>query len=242
MELIICKNAAEVGETAGAIVIDQVKENPKAILGLATGSTPIGAYEFMIKDHQENGTSYKDITTVNLDEYIGLEPTHEQSYRHFMNETLFSKLDIDVNNTFVPSGMGNPAENAKAYDAKLEELGAVDIQILGIGTNGHIAFNEPGTDFANTTHEVDLVPETIAANARFFASEDDVPKTALTMGIASILKAKKIILLAFGENKAEAIRGTFEDEISPNLPATALRNHPNVTIIADEAAASLLKK
>lgn len=240
MELIIAKNAHEGSLKAAKIVENIVKEKPTAVLGLATGSTPVEMYTELIRDHKENGTSYKDVKTYNLDEYIGLEPTHHQSYRYFMNENLFNGLDIDINNTHVPSGMGNGEANAKAYDQLLDELGGADVQILGIGTNGHIAFNEPGTDFSYTTHVVDLVPETIAANARFFDSIDDVPKTAVSMGIASIMKAKKIILLAFGENKAKAIRAMFEDAVSTDVPATALQNHPNVTVVIDEAAAMLL--
>lgn len=240
MKLVVCKDQNEANKVAGDMMVETVKENPEAILGLATGSTPVGMYNYMIEEHKENGTSYKNVSTVNLDEYIGLEPTHEQSYRHFMNETLFKGLDINLENTYVPSGMGDGEANAVAYEETLAELGPVDIQVLGIGTNGHIAFNEPGTSFDLGSHVTNLVPETIEANSRFFDSIDDVPKTAITMGIKSILRAKKIILLAFGENKAEAIKGTFEDEISTDLPATALRNHPDVTIITDEAAASLL--
>ena len=242
MELIIVKNAAE-GSAKGAEIIEAiVKENPQAILGLATGSTPLGMYKELIRDHQENGTSYKAVRTYNLDEYVGLEPTHDQSYRYFMTENLFKHLDIDLANTHVPSGIGNPEENAKAYDALIESIGRADIQVLGIGTNGHIAFNEPPTRFDYTTHVVDLVPATIEANSRFFDSIDDVPKTAVTMGIASILKAKKILLLAFGEGKAQAIKEMIEGPVTENMPASALQNHDNVVVIVDEAAAAQLSK
>ena len=240
MELFICENVAVASQKAADMISELVKENPQAILGLATGSTPEKMYQILIEDHKKNGASYADVKTVNLDEYVGLARTHEQSYRYFMDKHLFDKLDIKKENTYVPLGLGNPEENAKEYDEILARLGTVDIQVLGIGSNGHIAFNEPGISFDYTTHVVDLVPETIAANARFFNSLDEVPKTAVSMGIASILKAKEIILLAFGKGKAEAIRAMFEDEISTVCPATALQNHPNVYVFVDEAAASLL--
>jgi len=242
MKLIIAKNAHAGSLEAAKIVENIVIEKPNAVLGLATGSTPVEMYQELIRDHKDNGTSYKNVKTYNLDEYVGLEPTHSQSYRYFMNENLFKGLDIDLKNTYVPSGVGNATENAKAYDKVLAELGGADVQILGIGTNGHIAFNEPGTDFSYTTHVVDLVPETIAANARFFNSIDEVPKTAVSMGIASIMQAKKIILLAFGEAKAKAIKAMFEDEVTTAVPATALQNHPDVTVVVDEAAAALLSQ
>lgn len=241
MELHVFKTAQDASQYAADMIIDLVKEKPNAILGLATGSTPELLYQNLMADYKKNHTSYKDVVTYNLDEYVGLAPEHEQSYRHFMNEHLFNGLDINMENTYVPNGLGIPEENAKKYDAILNLIGGADIQILGIGTNGHIAFNEPGVPFECTTHAVDLVPATIEANARFFDTIDDVPKRAVSMGIASILKAKKIILLAFGEAKAKAIQGMFEDEISSQMPATALRNHPNVVVLVDEAAASLLK-
>ena len=242
MELIVCKDAAAASKKAGELVLGTVKENPHAVLGLATGSTPEGMYKFLIKDHQENGTTYAGVKTYNLDEYVGLDGTHEQSYRYFMNQHLFNLIDIDKNNTHVPNGTGDVEANAKIYDTMLDELGGADLQILGIGSNGHIAFNEPGVPFECTTHVVDLVPETIEANARFFDSLDEVPKRAVSMGIASILKAKKIVLVALGESKAAAVKAMFEDEITTAVPATALRNHPNVTVIVDEEAGALLSK
>lgn len=242
MELIITDSMHEGSLKAAEIVENIVIEKPNAVLGLATGSTPLEMYQQLIHNHKEKGTSYKDVKTFNLDEYVGLEPTHPQSYRYFMNENLFSNLDIDLANTYVPSGIGDANANALAYDKILETLGSADVQILGIGTNGHIAFNEPGTDFAYTTHVVDLVPATIEANSRFFASAADVPRKAISMGIASILKAKKIVLLAFGEAKAEAIRALFEDEVTTDVPATALQEHSDVVVIVDRAAAALLQK
>lgn len=240
MELVVCKDALEASAKAAEQIITLVNQKPNAVLGLATGSTPVQMYKLLIANHQNEGTSYQKVTTINLDEYVGLEPTHDQSYRYFMNHQLFEGLDIPLTQTHVPSGMGNPEQNAQAYDQILDTVGRADIQILGIGTNGHIAFNEPGVAFEHTTHVVDLVPATIEANARFFNSIDEVPKKAVSMGIASILKAEKIILLAFGANKAEAIKGMFMDEISTSMPATALQNHPNVVVFVDHEAAALL--
>ncbi|MGL5043203.1 MAG: glucosamine-6-phosphate deaminase [Culicoidibacterales bacterium] len=240
MELIVCKDAQAASKRAGELVLEVIKNNPKANLGLATGSTPEGMYNFLIEDARNNGTSYANISTYNLDEYVGLEGTHPQSYRHFMNVNLFDAIDINKENTHVPNGMGDANANANAYDQLLNASGGIDLQILGIGANGHIAFNEPGIPFEKTTHVVALVPETIEANARFFDSIDQVPKTAVSMGITSILKAHKIVLIALGAGKADAVKAMFEDEISPNIPATALRNHPNVTVITDEAAAAKL--
>jgi len=242
MKLIIIENEHEGSLKAAEIIESIVLEKPNAVLGLATGGTPIETYQQLIHNHKELGTSYKNITTFNLDEYVGLEPTHPQSYRYFMNENLFDGLDIDLANTHVPNGIGEAEENAEAYDKLLDEIGPADIQILGIGTNGHIAFNEPGSDFSETTHVVDLTPATIEANARFFESEKQVPKTAITMGIASIMQAKKIILLAFGEGKAKAVKAMIEGEVTEEVPASALQNHEDVVVVLDQAAASLLEQ
>jgi len=242
MKVIVMDNAHEASLKAAEIIESIVLEKPDAILGLATGSTPIETYQELIHNHKELGTSYKDVTTFNLDEYVGLEPNHPQSYRYFMNENLFDNLDIDLNNTYVPSGIGDPEENAEEYDETLVRIGRADVQILGIGTNGHIAFNEPGTDFSDTTHVVDLTPATVEANARFFDSEDQVPKSAITMGIASILQAHKIILLAFGEGKAKAVAAMIEGDVTEEVPASALQNHPDVVVILDQAAAALLRQ
>jgi len=242
MKIIVTDNEHEGSLKAAEIIESIVLEKPNAILGLATGSTPIETYQELINNHKELGTSYKDVRTFNLDEYVGLEPTHPQSYRYFMNETLFNNLDIDLANTHVPSGIGDAEANAERYDELLAELGSADVQVLGIGTNGHIAFNEPGTDFSDTTHVVDLTPATITANARFFSSDKQVPKTAITMGIASILQAKKIVLLAFGAGKAKAVAAMIHGEVTEEVPASALQTHPDVVVILDKDAASLLEK
>ncbi|TLG73965.1 glucosamine-6-phosphate deaminase [Culicoidibacter larvae] len=242
MKLVVCKNYDEVSAKAAEYFINLVKAKPNAVLGLATGSSPIGMYKLMIADHEQNGTSYKDVKTYNLDEYVGLDGSNNQSYHYFMNENLFKGLDIPLENTHVPSGIGNHDTLAAEYDAVLDELGGADLQILGIGSNGHIAFNEPGTSFASTTHIVDLTEETIQDNARFFDSIDDVPRESVTMGIASIMKAKKIVLIATSAHKAEAIKGMIEGPVTEDLPASILQQHPDVVVIVDTEAASLLDK
>lgn len=235
MKIIINKKA-KLDKLAAQEIINLVNENPKAVLGLATGSSPIGLYEELIKDHKANKTNYKKVTTFNLDEYIGIPIDHEQSYHTFMYETLFKHLNINLKNTNFPK-QDDPASYTKLLEKK-----PVDLQILGIGSNGHIAFNEPGTSFDSTTQYVDLAESTIKDNSRFFDSIDDVPKRAVTMGLKDIMMAKKVILLAFGKNKAEAINTLVNGEKSEDCPATILQDHPNLTLYLDEDAASLLKK
>lgn len=235
MKIIINKKA-KLDKLAAQEIINLVNENPKAVLGLATGSSPIGLYEELIKDHKANKTNYKKVTTFNLDEYIGIPIDHEQSYHTFMYETLFKHLNINLKNTNFPK-QDDPAGYTKLLEKK-----PVDLQILGIGSNGHIAFNEPGTSFDSTTQYVDLAESTIKDNSRFFDSIDDVPKRAVTMGLKDIMMAKKVILLAFGKNKAEAINTLVNGKKSEDCPATILQDHPNLTLYLDEDAASLLKK
>ncbi|MFA7612053.1 MAG: glucosamine-6-phosphate deaminase [Acholeplasmataceae bacterium] len=235
MKIIINKKA-KLNKLAAQEIINLVNENPKAVLGLATGSSPIGLYEELIKDHKANKTNYKKVTTFNLDEYIGIPIDHEQSYHTFMYETLFKHLNINLKNTNFPK-QDDPASYTKLLEKK-----PVDLQILGIGSNGHIAFNEPGTSFDSTTQYVDLAESTIKDNSRFFDSIDDVPKRAVTMGLKDIMMAKKVILLAFGKNKAEAINTLVNGKKSEDCPATILQDHPNLTLYLDEDAASLLKK
>ncbi len=237
----VFKNEDEVATEAARIIANQVKNNSKSILGLATGSTPVRTYNKLITEHIENGTSYKDVLTFNLDEYVGLDASHPQSYRYFMNENLFDKIDINLENTNVPNGIGNIEKNAIDYENKLRSFDKIDIQILGIGTNGHIAFNEPPADFDAVTHIVELNESTRKDNERFFNSIDEVPTHAISMGIKSIMNAKKILLLATGEHKAEAISKMINGDITRDLPASILKNHDNVTVILDESAAKLLK-
>ena len=215
---------------------------PGKVLGLATGSTPLGLYARMVKDHEENGTSYKDICSFNLDEYAGLPIEHPESYYSFMHRNLFDKIDIKEENAHVPSGLGEDLEGqAKKYDAMIDAC-PVDIQLLGIGSDGHIAFNEPGTPFDSGTHVTDLAESTIKDNCRFFDNDiSKVPTHAVTQGIGTIMKAKNILLIATGADKAQAVKDMIEGPVDVACPASILQKHENVTVIVDEAAASLLK-
>ena len=223
------------------IIIDLVNENPKAVLGLATGSSPLGVYANLVQAYKNNEVSFKDVVTFNLDEYVGLDENNVQSYRYFMNHNLFDYIDIDKENTHVPAGTEDYEEKAKQYDELIEQAGGIDLQILGLGTDGHIAFNEPGTSFDSLTHVAKLAQSTIQDNSRFFDSIEQVPTEAVTMGLASIMKAKKIILIATGENKADAIKALVCGLITEKQPSTILRKHPDVTIFIDHDAASKIK-
>ncbi|MBQ8882357.1 MAG: glucosamine-6-phosphate deaminase [Clostridia bacterium] len=241
MKVIIAKNYDEMSQKAFEIMAEVVKSKPDAVLGLATGSTPIGLYKNMIADHKANGTSYKAIRTVNLDEYEGLDYSSDQSYVYFMRSNLFDHIDIDLANTNIENGKApdRDAECAR-YNALLETM-QQDIQVLGIGSNGHIAFNEPGTPFGSVTHIVELAESTIKDNSRMFASLDEVPRRAFTMGLKNIMNAKKILILANGANKAKAVYGLVKGEVTENLPASVLQLHPDCVLICDEAAAELIK-
>lgn len=241
MKVIVTKNYDEMSEKAFEIVKEVVVNNKNAVLGLATGSTPLGLYAEMIKDHKENGTSYKDVKTLNLDEYAGLDITSDQSYVYFMRENLFKHIDIDLNNTHIENGKAvNRELECKNYNKLIEELPR-DIQILGIGSNGHIAFNEPGTAFDSETHIVDLTESTIKDNSRLFEKVEDVPRQAFTMGLKNIMHAKKIVVLASGANKAKAVYGMLKGTVTETLPASVLQLHPDCTLIVDEAAYSLMR-
>ncbi|MEG0095147.1 MAG: glucosamine-6-phosphate deaminase [Erysipelotrichaceae bacterium] len=239
MKVIVVENYEEISKKAFEVMKEIVTSKPNAVLGLATGSSPIGLYENMIKDHTENHTSYKDCQSFNLDEYVGIPRDHEQSYYTFMHQNLFKGIDIKEENIHLP--YGNTKEDCAAYEKAMENV-AVDVQVLGIGGNGHIGFNEPGTPFEEETHIVTLTQGTRLDNARFF--EDDVnkvPTHAITMGIATIMKAKSILLVANGANKADAVKAMIEGKPSTDCPASVLQNHKNVTVILDKAAASKLK-
>ena len=243
MKLIIVENYEEASIEAAKVMLEVVKNNPTANLGLATGSTPIRMYELMIEDHKKNGTSYKDIKSFNLDEYFGLEATHPQSYHYFMNKHLFSGIDINPENVHVPNGAGDIQVSCDDYNKLLAE-NPIDIQLLGIGSNGHIGFNEPGTSFDSVTHMIELKESTRQDNARLFfdGKIDEVPTHAITMGISNILQAKKVLLVACGENKAQPIKVLVEGEETTDVPASALQDHNDVVVIVDKAAASLLTK
>lgn len=241
MKVIVTKNYDEMSEKAFEIVKEVVVNNKNAVLGLATGSTPLGLYAEMIKDHKENGTSYKDVKTLNLDEYAGLGITSDQSYVYFMRENLFKHIDIDLNNTHIENGKAvNRELECENYNKLIEELPR-DLQILGIGSNGHIAFNEPGTAFDSETHIVDLTESTIKDNSRLFERIEDVPRQAFTMGLKNIMHAKRIVVLASGANKAKAVYGMLKGPVTETLPASVLQLHPDCTLIVDEAAYSLTK-
>ena len=240
MRVIVTENYEEMSRVAANIIIDIVKSNPEAVLGLATGSSPIGTYDNMVKDHKENGTSYKNVKTVNLDEYVSLAPEHDQSYAYFMRKNLFDRVDIDLTNTNLPSGIAPDAQaECDRYNSLLDTV-KQDVQLLGLGSNGHIGFNEPGTPFGSVTHLVDLTENTIKDNSRLFADINDVPRQALSMGIKNIMQAKSILMVVSGKNKADAVYGMVKGEVTPSLPASVLQLHPNVTIVCDKAAASKL--
>ena len=236
MKIIKVKNYDEMSEEALKIILDVVKNNPQAVLGLATGSTPLGLYAKMIEDHKSNGTSYAECKTVNLDEYVGLDVSSDQSYVYFMRENLFKHIDIKLENTNIENGKADDTEAECArYNALLDNH-VQDLQLLGIGSNGHIAFNEPGTPFDSVTHVVDLAESTIKDNSRLFNSIDEVPRQAFTMGLSNIMNAKKILILANGEGKAYAVGELVNGAIREEVPATILRNHPDCILICDELA------
>lgn len=243
MKLIVVNNYEELSKVAAKEFSKIIKEKENAVLGLATGGSPVGMYKELIRMYEQKELNFSKTTTVNLDEYIGLNPEHNQSYRYFMNNNLFNHINIDKSNTFVPNGLAEDLEaQCKEYDQKIAELGGIDIQLLGVGNNGHIAFNEPNNELSSGTHIISLTDNTIEANARFFDNIDDVPRKAITMGVGGIMKAKKIILIASGESKAEAIKGIFSGKITTANPATMLQMHRDVTVIVDEAAAKLINK
>lgn len=233
------KDYEAMSRRAAQVMAAQVIHRPDCVLGLATGSTPIGMYQRLIELNKEGRLSFKEVRTVNLDEYKGLAPDHDQGYRYFMQKQLFDHIDILPENTRVPDGLtADPSGECAKYDAYIRSLGGIDLQLLGVGHNGHIGFNEPGDTFVKPTHVVDLTERTIDANARFFATRDDVPRQAFTMGIGPIMAAKKILLIASGEEKAEAVYNTVCGPIDPHCPGSILQLHPDVVLVADEAALS----
>ena len=238
MKVIKVKNYDEVSAEAFKVMKEVVANKPEAVLGLATGSSPIGLYENMIKDHKENGTSYAKCQSFNLDEYVGIDRNHSQSYWTFMHENLFHGIDLPEDKIHVP--YGNTKADCEGYEKAMENV-SVDIQVLGIGGNGHVGFNEPGTPFTEETHIVDLTEKTRSDNARFFENDiNKVPTQAITMGIATIMKAKKILLVASGANKADAVAAMVNGPVDPACPASVLQNHPDVVVIVDEEAAAKL--
>ncbi len=237
---IIVDTPEKLAQLAAQRYVELLKNKPNAVLGYATGSTPLGLYGELARLNAAGEVSFAQATTFNLDEYVGLEGTHDQSYRYFMNKNLFDKIDIKKENTNVPCGIDMTNEKAAQYDKTIEAAGGIDLQLLGIGHNGHIGFNEPGTPFGSVTHVVDLTESTINANARFFESINDVPTQAVSMGIKTVMNARSIIFIALGADKAEIVKKMICGEVTPEVPASVLQLHPDVEVYIDHAAASLL--
>ena len=243
MKVITCATSEEMSRTAAKIFADRIRAKPAIVLGLATGSTPVGLYTELIRMHREEGLDFSKVRTFNLDEYLGLPLGHDQSYRTFMNAKLFDHINIKKENTRVPDGLAkDPQAFCAKYEADIKAAGGIDLQVLGIGSNGHVAFNEPGSPATSRTRVVQLTPATIQDNSRFFAGIEDVPTQALSMGIGTILDAREIVLVADRAGKADAIAKTIEGPITPQVPASLVRDHKAITFVIDRAAAALLKK
>lgn len=240
MNLIVVDTYEDMSRAAADVIAACVNEKPDCVLGLATGSTPIGLYSCLVSDFNDGALSFADVTTYNLDEYRGLPHDHDQSYRFFMQQNLFGHVDIAAGSTHVPDGADPDAERAcTSYERAIVEAGGIDLQLLGLGHNGHIGFNEPADCFPVDTHCVQLTESTIQANSRLFASADDVPREAYTMGIGTIMRARKILVVANGEDKAQIVHDAFFGPVTPQVPASVLQLHPDVTVIVDAEAGSL---
>lgn len=241
MKIYVTDDYKGMSRKAANILSAQVILKPNSVLGLATGSTPEGMYAQLVDWYRKGDLDFAAVKTVNLDEYVGLEPTHEQSYRYFMQHHLFDHVNINPANTNVPDGLAaDPAAECAWYNQVIRDMGGIDLQVLGLGGNGHIGFNEPGNAFELETHVVDLKEETIEANSRFFASRDDVPRQAMTMGIKSIMLARQILVVVSGEDKADIVKAAFTGPVTPHVPASILQMHPNVVLVGDKAAMSKL--
>jgi len=232
---IIIDTPEKIAEKAALRYVELLSNKPDAILGLATGSTPVGLYNELVKLNKEGKISFKNVTTFNLDEYVGLEPTHDQSYRYFMNQHLLSHVDVDMEKTNVPSGIN--LDEAASYDSKISSAGGIDLQLLGIGNNGHIGFNEPCDKFVKDTNCVTLAQSTIDANARFFASKEDVPTHAVTMGMGNIMRAQALLMIISGSKEEAATKLLIEDKIDPKCPATFMRMHRDATVVLTQELA-----
>ena len=235
MKFITVDTYEKLSRQAANIISAQVILKPDSVLGLATGSSPLGTYKQLIEWYVKGDIDFSNVTSVNLDEYVGLDGSNDQSYRYFMNKNLFEHINIDINNTYVPNGCAvDLAGEGRKYDEHIAELGGIDLQLLGIGLDGHIGFNEPDKYFVKSTHVVDLHESTIKANSRFFANIDEVPKKAITMGMVSIMQAKKILLIASGKEKRDILEKAFYGPITPEIPASILQLHPDITVIYSE--------
>jgi glucosamine-6-phosphate deaminase len=243
LRVIIEKAADEVSRRGANFIAELVRRKPNCVLGLATGGTPLGVYAELVRMHRDEGLDFSQVTTFNLDEYVGLGPKHSQSYRHFMQENLFDHLNLVPTKTHVPDGRAlDFAAHCKQYEQRIQDAGGIDLQLLGIGTDGHIAFNEPGSSLGSRTRLKSLASETIRDNARFFGGEDQVPKLAITMGVGTILESKQCLLLAIGQSKAAAIRSTVEGPVTAQVTASALQLHQDVIVLVDEEAAEWLSR
>ena len=243
MQIYKATDYKDMSRKAANIISAQVIMKPNCVLGLATGSTPIGTYQQLIEWYKKGDLDFSDVTTVNLDEYKGLPRTNDQSYYYFMHQNLFDQVNINPENTHLPNGMEpNSEKECARYESLIHSLGGVDLQLLGLGHNGHIGFNEPGEAFEKETHCVDLQKRTIEANKRFFASADDVPKQAYTMGIKTIMQAKKILVIVSGEDKADIVAKAFFGPVTPAVPASILQMHNDVTLVGDEVALSKIPR
>jgi glucosamine-6-phosphate deaminase len=243
MEMIVQPTAEAASRIAARVVARQVSTKPNCVLGLATGSTPLALYRELIRMHQEEGLSFRGVTTFNLDEYIGLAPDHPQSYHHFMYENLFQHLDIPDEQIHLPDGMTDDVPGfCASYEQRILDAGGIDLQILGIGTDGHVGFNEPTSSLASRTRIKTLTQRTLQDNTRFFDNPEDQPHHVITMGIGTIMDARQVLMLAFGENKAEAVAGMVEGPLTASLPASVLQMHPQTHVFVDDAAASGLQR
>ena len=235
MKFITTKTYEELSKKAATLIASQINVKPNCVLGLATGSSPVGIYRYLVKWYNNGELDFSDVTSVNLDEYVGLKGDHPQSYRYFMQSNLFDHVNIKPENTYVPNGCASDFDaECTEYDARIKRFGGIDLQLLGIGVDGHIGFNEPGPYFDKNTHVADLHASTIEANARFFESANDVPKQAVSMGLMSIMQAKKILLIANGPAKKDVLLRAFNGPITPEIPASILQLHPDVTVIFSE--------
>ncbi|MGC3966629.1 MAG: glucosamine-6-phosphate deaminase [Pirellulales bacterium] len=244
MRVIVESSSDQVARTAAVFVAALLRKKPQCVLGLATGSTPLGLYKELIRLHRDEGLDFSGVTSFNLDEYVGLAPSHPQSYRYFMQTNFFQHVNIDSRNTHVPDGRALDFEtHAEQYERKIKEAGGIDLQVLGIGGDGHIAFNEPGSSLGSRTRLKTLTAETVRDNARFFENIDEVPRLAVTMGVGTILESRRCLLLACGRHKAEAIRATVEGPVTAQVTASALQLHRDViAVIDDDAAANLYRR
>lgn len=243
MEVIITSSYEEMSRVSAKIIASEIRRKHDLTLGLATGDTPIGTYEELVRIHQEEGLDFSKIKSFNLDEYIGLAPLHKNSYNFFMRENLFDKININIANVFVPQGnTEDPEEYCKWYEQQIKNYGGIDLQVLGIGRDGHIAFNEPGSSFASRTRVKALHKQTLEDNSRFFTSMDDVPRFAITMGIGTILESRRILLIANGEKKADVVASFIEGPVTSQITASALQLHTDVTVVLDNEAASKLAR